>query len=78
MQLKHIIETNLIRLSWCCVTHYFHFISLYINNNKIECFGYKCVMCVGDVCVLKHIKEELDWVTDKRLWVISNNVSYTS
>ena len=35
-------------------------------------------MCVGVVCVFKCIREELDWVTNKPLWVISNKVSYTS
>ena len=24
-----------------------------------------------DVCVLSHLKEELTWAVDKRLWVIS-------
>ena len=28
-----------------------------------------------NVCVLRHLKEELAWVIDKWLWVISNKMS---
>ena len=57
--IKCIIETNLERLSWHCLNHYFQFNSplkqLYINN-KMEYFSYKggC-----GISILRHLKEEL-------------------
>ena len=37
-ELKHVIETNLIRVSYCCISHSFHFNShikpLYISKRQ--------------------------------------------
>ena len=60
LELKQVKEINLIRVSYCGLTSYFHFNSclkqLYIGN-KMECFSYQDgVMYVG-ICILKHLKK---------------------
>ena len=63
-----------------CIISYFHFNSdlrqLYIMSNKMDHFSYKgvamwCMVYVG-IHILRHLKEELAWVIDKWLWMISN------
>ena len=45
LELKHVIETNLIRVSCRCISCYFYlnvpFQQLY-TSNKTECISYKC------------------------------------
>ena len=44
-------------------------------NKKTELFSYKggCGIYVN-LCVLRHLKEELAWAIDKWLWVISSKM----
>ena len=68
-----VIETYLIRVSLCCISHYFycssHLKQLYVNN-KMEHFNYKdgCGVC-GCLCI-EAFKKELVWTIDKLLQVI--------
>ena len=61
--LMHVIETNLIRVSYHCISHYFHYNGhlkqLYISNTTKH-FSYKggCGVC-GQTCI-EALKEELD------------------
>ena len=71
-----IIETNFIRVSQQCISHYFCFIShlkqLSISNIAKQS---TLVMKTGLTCVyiLRYVlKEELAWVTNKGLLVISS------
>ena len=63
LELKHIIETNLVRISHHCISHSYHFNShlkrLYISN-KTERFSYKG----GLVCVGIHISS-----VEKKSWL---------
>ena len=71
LKLKCVVETNLIRVSYCCISCSFHFNSylkqLYISN-KTERFSYKV-----DVVwrVLRCLEAELAWAIDWLLRVIS-------
>ena len=47
---------------------------LYISN-KMECFSYKGECGIHGHMHIGMFKEELAWVTDKRLWVNSNIMS---
>ena len=38
----------------------------------MECFSYKVDVGYMGVHILRCLKEELAWATDKQLWVISN------
>ena len=67
LQLKHVIETNLMRLSQRCIICYFqcsnnlncknNFKKLCISYN-MKCFSYKGVC---GILILRHVKEELIW-----------------
>ena len=48
----------------------YHFKQLWVNN-KMERFSLKVGVVEVGVRILSHLKEELAWVVDKRLWVIS-------
>ena len=71
LELKFAVETSLITISFCFISHSFHFNS-YLKqfiSNKMEHFSNNngCgVMCT------RHLKEELAWAIDKQLQVISN------
>ena len=72
LDIKCIVETNLITVSFHCISCSFHFNSylkqLYISN-KMEHFSYK------SGCGMTHIevfKNELVWAIVKRLQFISN------
>ena len=62
LELKHVIETNLISITYCCISCYFHFnipFKQLYTSNKIERFSFK-----GGCAVLMHtriecLKEEL-------------------
>ena len=44
LELKRIVETYLIRVSYCCVSYYLHFNTPFkqlYTSNKMECFSYK-------------------------------------
>ena len=43
VELKYVVETNLIRVSYCCISHYFHFnipFKQLYTSNKVECYSY--------------------------------------
>ena len=42
LELKAVVETTLIRISYCCISHSFHFDSYLkqLYSNKTECFSY--------------------------------------
>ena len=71
LQLKCIVETKLIRISYYCINCSFPINSylkqLYISKKMEYLVG---VICVGVVCVLQHLKE-LAQTTNRWLWVIS-------
>ena len=75
MELKHVIEINLIRVSYFCKSYFFHFIShlkqLYINN-KAEWFSFIIYNGRCGIYVWMHLQEELGWAIDKWLQVVSN------
>ena len=55
LELKDIIETNLIRVSYCYISYYFHFnipFKQLYTSNKTEHFSYKggCGGC-GHMCI---------------------------
>ena len=44
LELKLIIQTNLIKVSYHCISYYFHFnvpFKQLYTSNKTECFSYK-------------------------------------
>ena len=56
-------QTNLIRISWHHISHYFNINNclkqLYISNKK-GCLVMKMnVACVGVICALRHLKERV-------------------
>ena len=73
LELKGIVETNLVRLSYHFTSHCFQFYSylkqLY-TSNKMECFSYRgdCGVC-GRHMRIETFREELPWATDKQLWI---------
>ena len=69
LDLKCIVGTNLVRLTYSFTSRYFHFSIL----NKVDRFSHRgCCGVVGVICVLKLFKEELAWATDKRLQITCN------
>ena len=64
LELKHIIETNLIRVSHRCINRYFHFSSCFkqlYKSNKTEHFNYKGGCNVsGHVCL--SCNEKKSWL----------------
>ena len=63
LELKRIIKTNLIRESYYCINHYFHFNILFkqlYTSSKTECFSYKsgCSVHAHQLLILC-LKEEL-------------------
>ena len=68
LELKHVVETNLIRVSYHCISHSFHF------NSYLKVIKWSTsVIKVGVAWHLsRHSKEELAWAIDKWSWIISN------
>ena len=73
-----IIETNFIRISQQCISHYFCFIS-HLKQLSISNIATRStlVIKIGLACVyiilLRYVlKKELAWVTNKWLLVLSN------
>ena len=76
LELKSIIEINLIRVGQHCINHYLNFNSclrqLHISN-KTKYFSFKggCSVCEHHIC--KGVfNGGAAWATDKLLWIISN------
>ena len=76
LRIELVIETNLIRVSYCCISHspFFllcHLKQLYISN-KMEQFSYRggCGIC-GFTCI-EAFKRRVAWAIDKWFWVIGN------
>ena len=44
----------------------------------MERFTFKLGMVCVDICISSHLKEELAWAADKRLWVISTIMLFIS
>ena len=79
LELKHVVETNLIRVTYHCISCYFHFnipFKQLYTSYKTECFNYKGGYGVHGLMHIEAFKEELAWVIDKRLQVISNKMLF--
>ena len=75
LRVKCVIETNLIRVSYHCISHYFHFnisFKQLYTSNKMERLNYKggCSMCRH--MRIEVFKRRLAWAIDKQLQVASN------
>ena len=75
LELNHIVETNLIGVSYHCKSWscYFYFNcsleQLYISK-KTECFSYDGGY---GACVSRQFKQVLTWTTNKQFWDINNS-----
>ena len=77
LKLRCVTDTNLIRVTYHCISHSFHFNNLlkqlYVSN-KTEQFSYKgrCCACGHTYICQGTLKEELAWSTDKQFLINSN------
>ena len=74
IDLKHVVEIKLIRVSYHCISWFFHFNSylkqLYISN-KMEWLHYKGAWMWCSYMGIHILRHLLAWAIDKWLWVIS-------
>ena len=72
LKIEGIVKTNLIRVSYCCISCSFHCNS-YLKQLYIARQGtYVSYNTECSVTCIKVFKEELAWAIEKWLWVISN------
>ena len=79
LELKCIIETNLIRVNYRCISCYFY-LTFLLNSctqaTRRRASVIKLGMVDVDVRISSHLKEKLAWAADKRLRVISTKILF--
>ena len=70
LALMHVIETNLVRVGYHCITLEFHYTDVTRQSTLVikVCVMYASIY----ICVSRLLKEELAWAMHKRLLVVSN------
>ena len=72
LALIFIAEINPIRVSWCCIRHLFS-VTVITNSCTWVTRESASVIKVGvayvNMCISRHLTEELDWAIDKKLWI---------
>ena len=69
-----VVDTSSIRVSYRCISCYFT-VTIILNRCSWVTRRSASVLKVGvvdvEIRILSHLKEELAWAIDKRLWIIS-------
>ena len=74
-----VVDINPLRVSYRCIRRYFTATVAKSSCTRVTRRS-AAVIKVGvaymNVCVSRHLKEELAWVIDKRIWVISHKMLF--
>ena len=51
-------------------------VDLYLSNTRQSALVIMVGVAYVNVCIVRHLKEELAWAMDKRLWLIINAILF--